>query len=240
MQLPAVVEEAAAQEIETRTRSDAPVALDTTASDAATDTWIEPSQENRAPRRSGRWASVVVGFAAVAVVVVGVAPSLRRAMTAAAPRVAMSVVTEVAPEAPPPPPAPSPAPAPPPPEPTPPPPEPTEPDVGAPALGPSAAPVEARPAEPAMDSRALTNDATRALEHGDVARAIDLATSATDADPASAVAWLTLGAAFYVQGQHGNERWALQRCVETASIGGHPQTPGASARVAECRALLRR
>jgi CheY-like chemotaxis protein len=219
---PSATEEAAAPNVETRTRSDAPVALDATP-DVPTEAWLEPWRPS--PRRASRRVGLVFGFAAVGIVLAAVVPSLRQAMTSAAPRVAMSVVTEVAPSAPPPPAAAAPAP----------PPAPSEPEVAGPS-GPVGDtpnpldPVEAKPAEPPVDSRALTGDATRALERGDAARAVDLATRATEADPASAVAWLTLGAAFYVEGQRGKEQWALQRCVAT----------GVGPRVAECRALLRR
>ena len=66
------------------------------------------------------------------------------------------------------------------------------------------------------------------LERGNTGRAIELARRAAAADPTSAEAWLTLGAAYDAAGKRPQAHTAYQSCVDT----------GKGARVAECRALL--
>jgi Flp pilus assembly protein TadD len=66
------------------------------------------------------------------------------------------------------------------------------------------------------------------LERGSLARAADLARKATAADPHSAEAWLTLGAAYDAAGSRDKARAAYRSCVES----------GSGPRVAECEVLL--
>ncbi|HEY2516615.1 MAG TPA: response regulator [Polyangiaceae bacterium] len=71
-------------------------------------------------------------------------------------------------------------------------------------------------------------DAQKALEGGDTNRAIELARQATGANPGSAEAWLTLGAAYEAAGRASSARGAYKSCVAR----------GRGDRVDECRALL--
>jgi hypothetical protein len=79
-----------------------------------------------------------------------------------------------------------------------------------------------------QDAAALTQQAQRALDHGNASRATELARRAAAADPESPEAWLTLGAAYDAAGSRSLARTAYRSCVET----------GRGTRVAECRALL--
>jgi CheY-like chemotaxis protein len=99
----------------------------------------------------------------------------------------------------------------------------------APAPAPPPAPIaQATPdTKPAASTGNATRDAQKALDHGDTARAIDLARKATSADPSNAEAWLTLGAAYEAAGRASYARGAYQSCVQH----------GKGERVEECRAL---
>jgi Flp pilus assembly protein TadD len=66
------------------------------------------------------------------------------------------------------------------------------------------------------------------LERGSTARAADLARRAAAADPSSAEAWLTLGAAYDAAGNRALARLAYKNCVDS----------GRGSRVGECKALL--
>jgi hypothetical protein len=209
----------------TRTRSDAPVALDTEAD--AFPTWPEEVVPLRGARRGG----LLLGLAAAAATVsLGVVVAARSWTQGAGTVRAGAVVTSLATEAmrietgtldrga-------SPGPA-----------EGAIPEAPAVVDAPPAATATPEgavspepPAAPARSSTDLADEARRALERGSTRRAAELATLATDSDPTNATAWLTLGAAFYVENQRGKERWAFLRCVES----------GRGPRVAECRALLR-
>jgi DNA-binding response OmpR family regulator len=92
------------------------------------------------------------------------------------------------------------------------------------------APQPAAPVAPVAGSGTAntTRAAARALEAGNVSKAIDLAKQATAADPTSAEAWLTLGSAYETSGRTGPAHAAYRNCISK----GHGD------RVAECRALL--
>jgi DNA-binding response OmpR family regulator len=77
-------------------------------------------------------------------------------------------------------------------------------------------------------ARSLVAQAQVYLDRGAYGRAVELARRATQADPTSAEAWLTLGGAYAASGSMGQARVAYQRCVD--------QAHGAAA--AECKALL--
>ena len=88
---------------------------------------------------------------------------------------------------------------------------------------PTTAPVATE--EPATGS--LVQQAQRALEKNQIARAIGLARLATQQNPGSADAWWILGAAYDAAGQHGAALQAYRQC---ARLGG--------AVANECRALV--
>ena len=69
--------------------------------------------------------------------------------------------------------------------------------------------------------------AQRALEKNQIARAIGLARQATQQNPGSADAWWILGACYDAAGQHGAALQAYRQC---AKLGG--------AVASECRALV--
>ncbi len=95
--------------------------------------------------------------------------------------------------------------------------------TNAPPTAPTTAPVATE--EPATGS--LVQQAQRALEKNQVARAIGLARLATQQNPGSADAWWILGAAYDAAGQHGAALQAYRQC---ARLGG--------AVANECRALV--
>jgi hypothetical protein len=74
----------------------------------------------------------------------------------------------------------------------------------------------------------LTQQAQRLLERGSAGRAAEVARKATTADPQSAEAWLTLGAAYDAAGSRAQAHLAYKNCVDS----------GRGPRVSECRALL--
>ena len=82
---------------------------------------------------------------------------------------------------------------------------------------------------PSTGSPSLVAEAQRALDHGDTQRAIALAITATMRTPTDAEAWLTLGAAYDVVGNHGAARRTYVTCATRASGG----------RVQECAELAR-
>jgi hypothetical protein len=82
-------------------------------------------------------------------------------------------------------------------------------------------------AGPPAETGSLVQQAQRALERGQAARAIDLARRATQASPGNADAWLTLGAAYDAAGQSGAAKAAYRACVQN----------GRGPSVNECRAL---
>jgi Flp pilus assembly protein TadD len=101
---------------------------------------------------------------------------------------------------------------------------------------PAAAPPDpsAKPAtEMALDMRpmaagsTLVAQASRALETGQTAKALDLARQAVDKNPGNAEAWLTLGAAYQASGNGTAAREAYRNCVAQAKTAG----------VTECRVL---
>jgi DNA-binding response OmpR family regulator len=85
-------------------------------------------------------------------------------------------------------------------------------------------PLDTRP-EPAGET--LVMQASHALSRGATARAVELARQAVSANPGSADAWLTLGAAFQASGNPAAARGAYQSCVAQAK----------TANVNECRML---
>ncbi|MCL2779277.1 MAG: response regulator [Polyangiaceae bacterium] len=97
----------------------------------------------------------------------------------------------------------------------------------------AATPAGAKSANDAVDPRAaesLTQRAQQALEKDDThqaSKAAELARQATQRDPTSAEAWLTLGAAYQSLGKEGQALEAYRSCVNKAQ----------GDRVAECRAL---
>ncbi len=100
----------------------------------------------------------------------------------------------------------------------------------APVASASAAPVASASGAPGEDvpPRELVRRAQQALERGRAAQAIELALRATEADPTSADAWLTLGAAYDTQGQSGKARAAYRACLDRGKGGAR----------SECRAML--
>jgi hypothetical protein len=82
---------------------------------------------------------------------------------------------------------------------------------------------------PEASGASLLSQASRALAGGATTRALDLAHRATVATPASADAWLTLGAAYAASGNASAARDAYRTCVARA------KTPN----VSECRMLAR-
>ena len=70
--------------------------------------------------------------------------------------------------------------------------------------------------------------AQHALDRGQAGAAIGLAQQATAQNPADAEAWLTLGGAYEMAGNHGAAMRAFRNCVAKAQ----------GARVSECKALL--
>jgi DNA-binding response OmpR family regulator len=74
----------------------------------------------------------------------------------------------------------------------------------------------------------LLQQAQHMLERGSTARAADLARRATAADPSSAEAWLTLGAAYDAAGNRALAHLAYKSCVDS----------GKGSRVGECKELL--
>jgi DNA-binding response OmpR family regulator len=82
--------------------------------------------------------------------------------------------------------------------------------------------------EPQQSGASLTQQAQRLLERGSAQRAAEVARKATAADPSSAEAWLTLGAAYDAAGNRAQARLAYKNCVDN----------GRGARVGECKALL--
>ncbi|MCL2724420.1 MAG: response regulator [Polyangiaceae bacterium] len=93
-----------------------------------------------------------------------------------------------------------------------------------------APPPHAHVAADPLTAGSLTHRAQQALETDDAhqaGRAAELARQATQKDPASAEAWLTLGAAYQSLGRQSAAIEAYRSCVKKA----------AGARVAECRAL---
>lgn len=108
--------------------------------------------------------------------------------------------------------------------------------ASAPAAATSAPASASSSAEPAASSapatdvspRELVKQAQRALDRGKIAVAIDLASRATEADPSSTDGWLTLGAAYDMQGNHGKARAAYRSCIDKGKGGSR----------SECRAML--
>jgi DNA-binding response OmpR family regulator len=105
----------------------------------------------------------------------------------------------------------------------------------APNPSPPAPQVEPAPRQPvAVEPQAgasgasLTQQAQRLLERGSAGRAAEVARKATTADPQSAEAWLTLGAAYDAAGSRAQAHLAYKNCVDS----------GRGPRVSECRALL--
>ncbi|MDB4998248.1 MAG: serine/threonine protein kinase [Myxococcaceae bacterium] len=84
------------------------------------------------------------------------------------------------------------------------------------------------PTTPSTTTPASARDAQRALERGQIDRAIAIALAATQHDPTDAEAWLTLGAAYETQGRKDAALAAYKSCT----------TQGTGPRVGECRALL--
>ena len=78
-------------------------------------------------------------------------------------------------------------------------------------------------------ARSLIRQAQGLLDRGSYGHAVEVARKATQADPTSAEAWLTLGGAHDANGNHALARVAYQSCVDQAS----------GSRVSECRALLK-
>jgi hypothetical protein len=93
---------------------------------------------------------------------------------------------------------------------------------------PPAAPEPAPTPKPSGGGGNPVRQAQQALDRGDVGRAIELAQKATQADPSSAEAWLTLGAAYEAAGKGGPARSAYRSCA----------AKGKGDRVDECRALM--
>jgi len=69
---------------------------------------------------------------------------------------------------------------------------------------------------PAQDPASLIRDAQRGLDHGDARRATALASAATSLAPTNAEAWLTLGAAYNMAGNHDAARRAYVACAAKA------------------------
>lgn len=92
-----------------------------------------------------------------------------------------------------------------------------------------ARPTEARPAEPAPEPRSTEAAAPgmATSEESSATRAAEAARRATEKDPTSADAWLTLGGAYQALGRKAQAMDAYRSCVKLAQ----------GARVAECRAL---
>ncbi len=110
------------------------------------------------------------------------------------------------------------------------PPQPVRPAAPVP-VAPQVAPAPVAPAPVAAEPQAgasLTQQAQRLLERGSAAEAAKVARRATSADPQSAEAWLTLGAAYDAAGSRAQSHLAYKNCVDS----------GRGPRVAECRALL--
>jgi Flp pilus assembly protein TadD len=74
----------------------------------------------------------------------------------------------------------------------------------------------------------LVSQANRAMQNGQLAKAVELARKATTATPADANAWLTLGAALQASGNSAGARDAYASCVAQAHTAG----------VNDCRAAL--
>ncbi len=106
-------------------------------------------------------------------------------------------------------------------------------DTTAPVVAPPSPPVA--PVAPVAEPQgapgagaSLTQQAQRLLERGSTTRAAEVARKATSADPQSAEAWLTLGAAYDAAGSRAQAHLAYKNCVDS----------GRGPRVAECKALL--
>jgi Flp pilus assembly protein TadD len=80
---------------------------------------------------------------------------------------------------------------------------------------------------PASTGGSLVAQAHRAMIHGDVAKAQELARQAVASNPANADTWLTLGAANQAAGDANGAREAYRSCIAQAH----------SANVSECRVL---
>ncbi len=105
---------------------------------------------------------------------------------------------------------------------------PTLPAPAAPPSRPVSAPPSQEPELEPQTGASLTQQAQRMLERGSAARAADFAKRAVAADPSSAEAWLTLGAAYDAAGNRAQARGAYRSCVDR----------GKGSRVGECKALL--
>jgi Flp pilus assembly protein TadD len=74
----------------------------------------------------------------------------------------------------------------------------------------------------------LITQASRALQNGQLTKAVELARKATTTAPADANAWLTLGAALQASGNSAGAREAYASCVAQARTAG----------VNDCRSAL--
>ncbi len=113
----------------------------------------------------------------------------------------------------------------------------TPPPTSAPASSPtppSTSPASTKPAGEtpietgAVTGASLVSQANRAMQNGQLAKAVELARKATTATPADANAWLTLGAALQASGNSAGARDAYASCVAQAHTAG----------VNDCRAAL--
>jgi len=100
-----------------------------------------------------------------------------------------------------------------------------------PVVAPARVPRDLPPAEdralPRKGGGSLVEQASEAMSHGEMARAVELARQAVHEDPGDADAWLTLGAACQASGQVDAAKEAYRSCAARAR----------GANVSECRLL---